>query len=145
MQQNRIKHGKSHTRVWRIYRNMMSRCYNNRLPSYSNYGGRGIEVCSEWKSNFKRFYLDMGEPPSSEHSIDRIDNRLGYYKENCRWATRKEQANNCRNSVKLSLELTSAEWGTLLDISPSMIRRRMARGWKDPKEILLTPARAIRK
>src|SRR5574337_1261140 len=73
---NRSKtHGLSKTRIYRIWRNMINRCYNERLRDYKNYGGRGIAVCDKWRNSFECFFSDMGIPPDSL-SIDRI-NEIG--------------------------------------------------------------------
>jgi hypothetical protein len=81
-----------------LWQNMKARCYNPKAPEYKNYGGRGICVCERWKHSFENFLGDVGKRPSPELSLDRIDNSLGYYKENCRWATPSEQAFNRRLS-----------------------------------------------
>lgn len=94
------KHGKSDTRIYTIWQNMIRRCSDQTLPSYWRYGGRGITVCSRWKS-FDHFLTDMGEPISEGLSLDRIDNDKGYSKENCRWATSTEQARNKSNTLKI--------------------------------------------
>jgi len=73
---------------------MWKRCTQKNRWDYKDYGGRGITICEEWK-DFKIFSADMGERPSGL-SLDRIDNDKGYYKENCRWATPKQQRGNSR-------------------------------------------------
>ena len=87
--------------TYTVWKSMIQRCMNPNQKSYKHYGGRGITVCERWK-NFENFLADMGERPMDNLSLDRIDNSLGYFKENCRWATRKEQDRNKRNSVLIT-------------------------------------------
>lgn len=94
-------HGLSATSVYKIYKSMISRCCNSDNKSYGRYGARGISVCDRWRESFESFLVDMGERPSLKHSIDRINNDLGYSPENCRWATAHEQGQNMR-STKLT-------------------------------------------
>lgn len=87
-------HGMSKTRVYNVWCKMISRCEVSTNNRYNRYGGRGITVCERWRNSFELFLEDMGEPPTNKHSLDRINNDGNYCKENCRWATYKEQANN---------------------------------------------------
>jgi hypothetical protein len=87
--------------LYRTWVNMRSRCRNPAHPGWSHYGGRGISVCSQWDS-FHQFLSDMGPRPQG-FSIDRIDNDGNYTPQNCRWATRSDQALNQRKTVILTI------------------------------------------
>jgi hypothetical protein len=103
---NRIKHGMANTSEYIIWKGMRRRCSNPKCSAYKNYGGRGITVCKEWDESFQQFYKDMGPRPLGL-TLERINNDLGYSKENCVWATRKQQRRNQRRvsmSVALALE-----------------------------------------
>jgi len=119
---------------------MRKRCRNRNHPDYKHYGGRGIKVCDEW-GDFAAFVRDMGERPSPEHSIDRIDPNGDYTPANCRWATITDQIRNRRNTTWLTLNgrrqaLTA--WAEELGVGAGMLRARKAIGWSDEK-ILTTP------
>jgi hypothetical protein len=92
--------GASKHPLYQTWSNMKQRCYNPKIPRYKNYGARGITVCDRWRDSFKNFLEDMGERPSREQSIDRINNNKGYSKSNCKWSTRLEQAQNMQRSKK---------------------------------------------
>lgn len=127
-------HGKSHSRLYNTWLFMRRRCGNCNDQAYPRYGGRGIEVCDEWKANFQSFYdwaISNGYRP--ELSIDRIDNDKGYSPENCRWATSSEQARNRRSNhlITFAGETHSMiEWAEIVDIPLNVLCLRIVRyGW----------------
>lgn len=97
------KHGMVGTRIYRIWGAMKTGCMNKNSPNYKHYGDRGITMCKRWIESFENFYNDMKDGYSDNLSIDRIDNNKGYCKENCRWATQKEQCSNCRGNKIITI------------------------------------------
>lgn len=93
----KYKHGMVLHPLFTVWQDMNRRCTSKDRSDYRNYGGRGITVCERWKNNFAHFYEDMGECPKGM-TLERIDTNKGYFKENCKWATRAEQNRNSRFS-----------------------------------------------
>jgi hypothetical protein len=92
------RHGQRYSDEYRIWRHMRTRCENKNSPAYKWYGERGIKVCEQWL-DFKNFFEDMGERPSKQHSIDRIDVDGDYEPSNCRWTTMTIQQRNRSNNA----------------------------------------------
>lgn len=138
------KHGLSKSPEWVSWHAMRARCKYASSKDYTNYGGRGISVCEAWES-FDAFLNDMGNRPSPNHSLDRIDPDKGYEPDNCRWATPLEQANNRRDNVIVTIDgqemtLRNAVRGYGGLVSMTAVERRIKRGWSH-KDAVSTPAR----
>lgn len=99
-----VRHGLAGTPEWLAWSHAKRRCSNPSHPSFARYGGRGIRMCDEWMEDFAAFLAHVGPRPSSEHSIDRIDNDGNYEPGNVRWATRREQQRNRRNTVTVLVD-----------------------------------------
>src|SRR6478735_387994 len=84
------------------WKNMINRCTRPDLPPWKYYGGRGITVCERWMT-FANFQEDMGDRPVGL-TLERKDNKQGYFPENCKWATRKEQAGNKTNTLYIEVD-----------------------------------------
>ena len=125
------KHKQSRTRLYNIWQNMKGRCYNEHDARYFRYGGRGIRVCDEWRSDFSAFYnwaLNNGYDESL--TIDRIDNDGNYCPNNCRWSTVQEQSLNRSTNVLIKIgNATKAisEWCKIFQLKESTIRARYDR------------------
>jgi hypothetical protein len=132
-------HGMAKSLTYKIWQSMIQRCANSKDRCYPDYGGRGITVCDRWLNSFESFIEDMGERPSKDHSIDRIDNGKGYSPDNCRWATRKEQQRNRRSNRWVNVEgcaKTVAEWGEITGQDCGTIRSRLRLGWSDYDSVM---------
>lgn len=128
------KHGDARTRLYKLWKSMKERCNTPSNSCYKHYGARGIKVCKEWDSYlaFKEWALANGY--SEELTIDRIDVDGDYKPANCRWATRKEQANNKTSSHYLTINgerKTIMEWSEISGVGHSTIWARLKYGWNE--------------
>ena len=116
---------------YNAWNHMKHRCLDPKTDGYERYGGRGITVCEEWENSFEAFLLDMGQAPSPDHQLDRIDKDGNYEPENCKWRTAKEQANNRRSSRFITYNretLTLDQWASKLEIPVSTLKTRWYSG-----------------
>lgn len=123
-----ITHNKTHSLEYKSYHSMIQRCYNPKCASFPNYGARGIIVCDRWLKSFENFFDDMGERPSKEYSLDRINVEDNYTPENCKWSNFYEQANNRRNTVFITYNSQTkalGHWAKEFNISLDLIRYRL--------------------
>lgn len=136
---NKVKHGKCGTRLYKIYRHIINRCYNKNDISYSNWGERGVIMCDEWKNDFMTFYeWAINNGYQDNLTIDRINVNGNYEPCNCRWTTPKTQANNRRSNVHLTYNgktQTIKQWAEELNCNYTTILARYHAGWS-VKEIL---------
>ena len=126
-------HGGIDRPEYNAWRGMRQRCSNQNRRGYPEYGGRGITVCPTW-DNFAVFLSDMGERPTDLHTIERVDNDGNYCRENCKWATQKEQAANKRiasNAILFTHDNMTqriSDWCDQLGLSRNMVYKRIRKG-----------------
>lgn len=151
---HRKTHGKTDTRLYFIWRNMLTRCYNSNFRDYKHYGGRGITVCDEWKEDFQTFYewsVANGYDASAERgnfTIDRIDVNGNYEPTNCRWVDIKAQQSNRRNTLMIEYKgvtKPATEWAKEKEIPYKTLHHRMhVLGW-DAERALNEPSQQGRR
>jgi hypothetical protein len=145
--ESRKRHGMSGKPEYYTWSLMKRRCDSPKDDMYKYYGGAGVKYCDRW-ALFDNFYADMGPRPSSSHSLDRFPNGSGdYCKENCRWATHKEQANNMKSNVILDFrgeKLTMKQVSERLGIKYTSLIERLKNGW-DMEKIINTPIKKTKR
>jgi hypothetical protein len=136
-------HGDNKTTEYRIWTNMVDRCTNAAGVAYRYYGARGITICDSWRNSYEAFLSDMGRRPSSEYSLDRIDNNGPYSPENCRWVDRVTQRRNRRDMKLVSFqnqELPLVDWSRALGIKLATLHDRLYKhGWSVERAFLTDP------
>jgi len=118
-------------RLYSTWKSMRTRCNNPNSKSYSYYGGRGITICKRW-DDFLLFLEDMLPSFEEDKTLDRVDNDLGYYKENCKWSTHREQVNNQSTNLKIPYKggfVTEAELALQTGLNRTTIQSRRRAGW----------------
>lgn len=121
------------TRTYTAWMNMKNRCAQPKATKFHLYGGRGIRVCDRWRDSFEAFFADMGPCPEGL-TLERRSSSRDYQPDNCRWATRVEQANNTSQTLMLTINgetLPFCYWMRRLNVSSEkLVRKRIReRGW----------------
>lgn len=123
-------HWLNRTRIQRIFNWIQQRCINSNVTHYNYYWWRWIKC--EWK-NLSDFNKDMWESYFKWATIERIDNNWNYSKDNCKWATMKEQAKNRRHKVFIEYKWitnSKTEWAKSFWLSYHTFKQRLVRcGW----------------
>lgn len=126
-------HGESHTRLYRIWKHMKSRCSCPSVTGYDFYGGKGVSVCQDWCDSYEKFRdwaLDNGY--KDDLTLDRKDGNGDYCPENCRWITRSAQMRNIRSNVNITFNGEThilMDWSHLLGVPYELLRSRLRAGW----------------
>lgn len=137
----RERHGMNKSPEHRAWVHMKQRCTNPNKREWPHYGGRGIQVCSEWMGSFLAFYQHIGPRPSDKHSLDRIDVNGNYEPGNVRWATQQEQIENTTAIRMVTVEgktQSISAWEREMGLPRGTVSRRTASGWP-VEEAILTP------
>ena len=137
---HRKTHGASLTQEYQVWKAMIRRCENKNVVEYKDYGGRGIGVCPQWRNSFEKFIEDMGERPAGR-TIERKNNDGNYELDNCRWATKRDQANNTRANRVLTIcgkKKTMSQWSRAYGKKVGTIWKRLTLGWTE-EDAIKTP------
>lgn len=128
------KHGETDSRLYGVWCAMKRRCYNEEVPEYRLYGGRGIRMCKSWKESYEAFRdwaMNAGYNPDANRgtcTIDRIDNNKGYSPENCRWVDQKTQMNNVSYNIHIThdgITHTISEWADIYNMTRDKLYQRL--------------------
>lgn len=125
-------HGGNDTKEYKSWAKMLARCYNPNSTRYCDWGGRGIEVCVQWRHDFAQFLKDMGPKPTPKHQLERIDNDGNYEPGNCKWATVAEQARNRKSTILLTFNgktQCAKDWAAEMGFPPMLVQKRIRDGW----------------
>ncbi|HRP30461.1 MAG TPA: hypothetical protein PKV73_01150 [Agriterribacter sp.] len=135
----------SGTRIYKIWQDMIARCYKPNNASYLRYGGVGVSVCDRWRNSFDNFYIDVKDGYKDHLTLDRYPNDRGDYEpNNFRWATYQQQSENKKSTIYLTIDgetKTLMDWSRLSGVSPRLIRFRIKNlKWTDVKMAVYRPS-----
>jgi hypothetical protein len=132
-------HGKTNTRLYQIWINMKSRCYNKNVPEYKYYGAKGVIICNDWFNSFNVFYgWAINNGYDDNLTIDRIDVSGNYEPNNCKWVTEKAQCNNRTTNIYIEIDgeiKTLKQWCEIKNINYNMVFQRYQRYGLDLKKL----------
>lgn len=126
-----IKHGGCGTLTYARWKSMMQRCRQPGATNFEHYGAKGVAVCKQW-NDFAVFRAEMGDCPSKDHTLDRIDNAKGYEASNCRWATMTDQNRNrscCISITHQGRTMILRDWAAEVGLTPNALAQRLYLGW----------------
>jgi hypothetical protein len=129
---------------YKTWLGMKARCYRPKNKDFPNWGGKGIRVCEKWRNDFMAFYADMGQKPSPSHTIDRLNPKMDYSPENCRWATPQQQGAENRTGL-VPVSVSGMDFPNIaaacrhFGVSPTTVNERKNAGI--PIDQLFTPGR----
>lgn len=138
-------HGLHNSPHYKRWLHIVQRCTNPNNKNYANYGGRGIDICEEWRRDFESFHNHISPLPNcgeKGYSLDRIDNNGNYEPGNMRWATQETQVNNSRNVRLLTLNgktQTIVKWEKEFNFPIGVIRKRLHRNWPIDQALTTPP------
>ena len=151
MSAKQFKHGDAggrkseSTRLYRIWRGMISRCYTPSATEYEYYGGRGISVCDAWRNNYSEFRCwALSNGYNDDLTIDRINNNSDYSPNNCRWISKQDQMLNKSNNRLITFNnvtKTITEWAYGFGIDRRTLSGRIDRYHWPVEKALTTPVR----
>lgn len=125
-------HGKTKTRLYRIWTRVKSRCFNSNVSEYDRYGGRGITICKEWEKSYEAFQeWALNNGYKENLTLDRKDNNGNYEPQNCRWATAKQQNRNRRDNHYVTINgetKTCSEWAETSGVHIQTFLKRIRNG-----------------